>query len=70
MKKDVVDKYTDLNKEELLLKIAHLEGENKALKENTRNKGCPYSPSLCVVRLYGIPLLKVTFFRHQHGLYL
>jgi hypothetical protein len=25
---------------------------------------------LCVVRLYGIPLLKVTFFRHQHGLYL
>ena len=37
LKNDVRDKYKELNKEELLLKIAHLEGENKALKENPRN---------------------------------
>lgn len=38
LKKGVIHKYEDYSKQELLLKVAHLEGENKFLKENPSTK--------------------------------
>ena len=37
LNKNILKQYDNLSKDELILKVAHLEGENSALKENPRN---------------------------------